>query len=87
MAVSIRDELDAAERAVEWIAWPERRVYGPGYTAEEIGERHATFLRSGYSRASSGAYHRVRVAPVTAPVAPWPEHYPSVVPGIDPWTR
>lgn len=81
----VRDALDQAERAVQWLAWPGERPYGPGLTAAEVGERHSQYLRSGWSRSSSDAYHRVRVAPRELPPAPWPEHYPHAVTGADPW--
>jgi hypothetical protein len=82
-----RAQLDAAERSVCWIAWPERRVYGPGLTAEEAASKHNAFLRSGASCAGSGAYHRVRVAPESLPADPdWIEAYSSLRAGVDPWS-
>jgi len=82
----IRDRLDAAERTVVWVAWPERIEYGPGRTADEVARRHNAYLRSGYSRAGSGAYHNVRVAPVTLPESPeWRAAHPCLRAGEDPW--
>jgi hypothetical protein len=85
-----RRKLDLAEREVRWLAWPTEpgqtpQVYGPGVTADEVACRHATFLRSGWTRTGSGSYHQVRLAPETLPAEPWPTVYPRVRPGVDPW--
>ena len=81
----IRETLDECERAVTWMAYPDPRQYGPGYTANEIRRRHEQYLRSGWSRAGSGAYHNVRVAPMSEPPSPWRSSYPGVRIGVDPW--
>lgn len=79
------DPREREERALRWIAWPGPRVYGPGYTAEQVVERHTRYLRSGWSQAGSGAYHSVRVAPETEPGPAWRATYPTLRVGRDPW--
>lgn len=49
----------AAERAVLWAAYPDEIQYGPGLTRSEVCALHDAHLRSGWSRASSGAYHHI----------------------------
>lgn len=74
---ALRVRLDTAERGVQWCATPHYRVYGPGLTRTEVAARHGEYLRTEYARAGPGAYHYVRVVPLTLPPEPWPTTYTS----------
>ncbi len=53
------------ERKYIWTGMPDVRQYGPGLTYDEALREHCLFLRSGWSRASSGAYHYANVTRAT----------------------